>query len=208
MYCDGCAKSEGQAVKAERENLALRAENTALKARLAEAEKALEESSVLYNAATVRKVEALMRAEAAERERDGYQLEVARVIEERAEARKDANDLERKCAELSAALLYVHPMPPNHAPRTIIPCLACAALASQPAPEPTMADLRASCALTDHKPRCYCTAQPAPEGKPTCGRERVICLCGRVLMFCACPRTHLDRLSMKPCDCQPTPEAP
>jgi hypothetical protein len=43
MYCDGCAKSEELAVKAERENLALRAETTALKARLAEAEKALAE---------------------------------------------------------------------------------------------------------------------------------------------------------------------
>jgi hypothetical protein len=39
--------------------------------------------------------------------------------------------------ELTEALLYVHPMPPNHAPRSVIPCLACAALSkAEPAPCP------------------------------------------------------------------------
>jgi hypothetical protein len=104
-----------------------------LQSRLAEAEALVqricrEAGVVLFDDGEVRN----HRAEAAERERDGY----AKHLEETGKRWVAAVEAwQRKCAELSEALLYVHPMPPNHAPRTIIPCLACAALASQPAPE-------------------------------------------------------------------------
>jgi hypothetical protein len=136
MYCEGCAKSEGQALKAERENLALRAENASLKVRLAEAENRLEivrhgikcrqeaearAHEVYHEAMDKLPVEAKYLHDPAAQPADMMARMVAR-----------AEAAERKCAELSEALRW---MDRKGGLGLDVHERITAALASQPAPE-------------------------------------------------------------------------
>jgi hypothetical protein len=187
MYCDGCAKSEGQAVKAERENLALRAEIAALKARLAEAEKALEKfdggrcPSCGFPEEPGDEFEGWIgmkaRAEAAERELAGYKHMLSMAHEQRDINRDRAEQSERKCAELSERLAMAD---------RLISYAACVKPTANTDEWAAGLEQRCDAYMTKYAADGWAFAalasQPAPEAKPM-----------PLVLYCPVGHLHVDK---------------